>query len=109
MASYTANYRLTKPSLVDDLVPDPFNENFDVIDRELANLSINSSLKDSNTYFEENGSIKTTYANGSYVIVEFKENGDILESYYNNEDIVTKTKKTIFNSDGSISEIVEDN
>lgn len=40
MGEMTQNLNLSKPSLDDNLSPEPFNTNFDIIDKEIGNLKI---------------------------------------------------------------------
>ena len=66
------------------------------------NIMAVQGLDGSLTIFNPDGTIDTTYSDGTIVKVTFNPDGTILETVTNNTQIINK--KTNFNADGSIKE-----
>ena len=60
----------------------------------------------STTEFLANGSIKTTFTGGMYVVTSFPANGSIVKTLYDSSNVVIKTSTTTFLANGSIQKVV---
>lgn len=109
MADYTENLNLKKPARTDYFSVADFNNNADIIDSAVKNISDSIPSggfpleKSSTTIFNNDGSITETFLDNSYKTTVFNSNGSITETYSNSLGVVQNTKQTVFNNDGSIT------
>ena len=98
-------YRVSKISedLV-ELIPETgtITEEGTILNR--SNMMAIQGLGNCETVFNSDGSIVSTYGDGSTDTTVFNEDGTITETFLNGESVIVKT--ITFNLDGSISEVI---